>query len=477
MNEPFVYKIELDVRGMSCEACERHVQHALQSVTGVQSVVVPGWQSGQADVIATSETNLDELITAVARAGYTATVRAVNSLSPQSASSLPDALNPDFDLIIVGGGSAGFAAAIRASELGASVAIINAGPIGGTCVNVGCVPSKTLIRAVGTYYQAGRHPFQGIQTVAGNLNWAQVIAQKEALVAELRQRKYVDVLKAYPQIKLIEGQARLGPQHEVYVDGKSLRYRKLILATGASPWIPPLPGLANTPYLTSTTALSLRELPRSLIVLGANAVGLELAQMFARAGTYVTVLEVMPSIAPFEDEDIRRTLAEYMVEEGLTLIADFHASEVTYQNGRFTLKGQQGGRVASFSAEQLLVATGRRPNTAGLELETVGIKPGERGEIPVNALLQTAHPDIFAAGDVIGRDMFVYVAAYAGSLAAENALTGAGRVYDTTTIPRVTFTDPQIASVGMTEAQARQAGLDIQTTLLPMQDVPRAFVA
>jgi len=214
-----------------------------------------------------------------------------------------------------------------------------------------------------------------------------------------------------------------------------------------------------------------------MIVLGANAVGLELAQVYARAGSYVTVLEVLPRIAPFEDEDISLALAGYLEEEGLRIVPDFKTAKVEKRNGRYVLTGTQAGAERRFEAEQLLVATGRRPNTAGLGLEEAGVKLGQRGEILVNEQLQTSNPFVYAAGDVTGRDMFVYVAAYAGMLAAENALTDAGRVYDASYIPRITFTDPQVASAGLTEAQARQQGYDVRVSLLPMLHVPRALAA
>jgi mercuric reductase len=470
-------EIELDVRGMTCDSCALHVANALQAVPGVEKADVPAWESGKATVLVVPEINLDELTASVAKAGYSASIRTTKSLSAAPEAESSNHTGSDFDLLIVGGGSAGFAAAIKASELGFRAGIVNDGAIGGTCVNIGCVPSKTLIRAMDAFHQAGQARFRGVQTMAGHLNWGQVVSHKDELVNELRQTKYVDVLASYPAITLIEGRAKVKPDYTLEVNGQPYTYRKLILATGASPWIPHIPGLAETPYLTSTTALALNELPRSLVVLGANAVGLELAQVYARAGAQVIVLELLPRIVPFEDEEISQALQEALHAEGIHLVTSFNTEKVAYKNNRFILTGQAGETQVTFSAEQLLVATGRRPNTAGMGLEEAGIALDKRGEVIVNEILQSNLPDVYAAGDVTGRDMFVYVAAYAGQLATENALTDAGRVYDAAYIPRVTFTDPQVASAGLTEFEARQQGYEIKVSVLPMKYVPRALAA
>ncbi len=466
--------IELEIQGMTCGSCALHVEQALRSVPGVVEVHVPGWQSGRARVTADEATDLQTLTTAVAQAGYQAAVIREGETAPTVSRIQINENRDHFHLMVIGGGSAGFAAAIKGAELGYRVALVNAGQIGGTCVNVGCVPSKALIRALEHYHRAGEHPFRGVQTMKGALNWAQVIQQKDDLVAELRQAKYHDVLANYPNIAYLEGQAHLTGGNGVEIQGKRYAPDKIILATGASPWAPPIPGLEEASYLTSTSAMALRELPRSLIVLGANAVGLEQAQIFARAGVAVTLVELLPRIAPFEDEAISTALQETLEAEGIRVVTDFRTQQVTQTDGRVTLYAENGQTV---DGERLLVATGRRPNTRGMGLEEAGVELGPRGEVIVDETLRTTNPDVYAAGDVTGRDMFVYVAAYAGGLAAENALTGAGRRYDTAHIPRVTFTDPQIASAGLTEAQARKAGHPVKTSVLPMSYVPRALAA
>lgn len=470
-----VEKLELEIRGMTCDSCAIHVEKALKSVPGVKEVKVPGWDSGQAEVIVEGPLDPQALAEAVRRAGYDAALKRRQAAeTPKDAPATPAG---DFDLMVIGGGSAGFAAAIKAAELGHKAALVEAGTIGGTCVNIGCVPSKALIRAVEHYHRAGQHPFHGVQTAAGGLNWAQVVDHKDELVGELRKSKYTDVLTHYPEVTYIQGRARLTGENGVEIDGRPYAPRKIIIATGASPWAPPIPGLEEAGYLDSSSALDLRELPRSLIVLGANAVGLELAQIFARAGVYVTLLELLPRIAPFEDEAISQALQESLHEEGLRIVTGFQTQQVQKTAGRYHLQGTLEGETHSFEAQQLLVATGRRPNTGGLGLEEAGVALGKRGEILVDDTLRTSNPYVYAAGDVTGKDMFVYTAAYGGALAAENALAQAGRVYDSSYIARVTFTDPQVASAGLTEAQAREQGYEVKVSVVPMEYVPRALAA
>ncbi len=472
---PDLEKLELSVRGMTCDSCAVHVAKALKGVVGVTDADVPDWQSARATVVAESGVKADALAAAVREAGYSAAVKTRKPIGSPASRDGQD--GNQFGLMVIGGGSTGFAAAIKGAELGFKVALVEVGTIGGTCVNVGCVPSKTLIRSVELYHLAGQHRFRGVHTTPGRINWPEVIAHKDELVNEMRQAKYTDVLAAYPEITYIQGRARLTGKSGVEIDGKRYAPGKIIIATGASPWAPPIPGLDQIPYLDSTSALDLKELPKSMIVLGANAVGLELAQAYARAGTYVTVLEVLPRIAPFEDSDISAALTEYLEEEGLRIVPNFKTTQVERRDGRYVLTGTKNGAEVTFEAEQLLVATGRRPNTSGMGFEEAGVKLGKRGEILVNDLLLTHNPFVYAAGDVTGRDMFVYVAAYGSMLAAENALTNAGRTYETSYIPRITFTDPQIASAGLTEDQAREQGYEVKVSNLPMVHVPRALAA
>ncbi len=386
--------------------------------------------------------------------------------------------NSDFDLVIVGAGSAGFAAAIKAADLGSRVAMAEGGTLGGTCVNVGCVPSKTLIRAAETQYRRAHHGFRGVPTTDGGPDWSIVRAEKDALVAELRQAKYWDVLRAYPAITLVQEGATLGSANQVRLaSGRTLGARKILVTTGASPWAPPIPGLAEAGYLDNASAMALEHLPKSLIVIGASAVGLELAQLFARLGVRVTVLEALSRVVPAEDEAIGNALGDYLRSEGLEVHTDIQIDRVSRGSDGYAVQFHAGRETRTAHAVQLLVATGRRANSAGFGLDRIGVTLGKKGEIVVNEFLQTTIPDVYAAGDVIGDPMFVYVAAYAGALATENALTGNVRRYDLSALPKVTFTDPAVASVGLTEDQARAHGIEPLVSKLPLEHVPRALAA
>lgn len=384
----------------------------------------------------------------------------------------------DFDLIVLGGGSAGFAAAIKGADLGARVAIIEGGTLGGTCVNVGCVPSKTLLRAAEAQHTRTNHHFNGIPASDGRPDWNLVRRDKDELVTTLRREKYADVLRSYASVTLIQERAELASDHSVQLaGGRTLAANRIILATGSSPWAAPIQGLSTTPHLDSTSAMSLEHLPESLVVIGGGSVGLELAQMFARLGVAVTILEVLPHLLPTDDPALGEMLAGHLREEGLTIFTSVQIESLTSVNDRRTVEFRVAGRPERVSASYILVATGRRANSTGLALERAGINVGNKGQVVVDEFLQTSRDSIYAAGDVIGDPMFVYVAAYAGNLAAENALNGKKRRYDLSAVPSVTFTDPAVAAVGFTDAVARERGIEPLVARLGLEHVPHARAA
>ncbi len=384
--------------------------------------------------------------------------------------------NGAYDLAVIGAGSAGFSAAIAAAELGAHVALIGSGTIGGTCVNVGCVPSKTMIRATETLHQAASAArFAGIRAEGHVADWRSVLRQKDELVASLRQVKYVDLLPGYNTVAYREGQARLTPVG-VTVDGDPIKASKVIVATGAAPSLPSIPGIESVPYLTSTSALELERLPKSLLIIGGGYVGCELGQMFARAGVEVTVV-FRSRLLPEAEPEISDALTSYFREEGVVVRGGLSYRDIRHAPEGIALSVLVGDIQETIRAEQVLVATGRRANTEGMGLVEAGVQLLPNGGIKVDHQMRTTKAGVYAAGDVTGRDEFVYMAAYGARIAAENALNGGSKRYDSTAMPAVVFTDPQVASVGLTEAEARRRGLKVKTSAVPLEYVPRALAA
>ena len=385
---------------------------------------------------------------------------------------------PGKRLVIIGGGSAAFSAAIKASGLGARVTLINDGlPIGGTCVNVGCVPSKTLIRAAEVFHRAKRHEFQGISSQSQLTDFKAVTTQARELVEELRLAKYVDVVADLPDFRRIDGRGRLIAPNQVRVNGETITADRVLIATGASPLIPPIPGLGESNYLTNETAFQLEELPDSLIVLGGRYIGLELAQMFARFGSRVTLLQRSSRILPTESPDLTNALTGFLETEGIEVVTNVAATRVSRVSDTVTVETEVAGTRRTFRAAQLLLATGRTPNTQQLGLEDLGVTLNSRGFLVVDESLQTSAEGIYGAGDVLGENMFVYAAAYEGALAAENALSDTSRARDYTALPWVVFSDPQVAGVGMGEQQAAEKGLKVDISVLPLSYVPRSIAA
>lgn len=392
---------------------------------------------------------------------------------------------PDYDLAVIGSGGAAFAAAIRASGLGKRVAMVERGTIGGTCVNTGCVPSKALLAAAearNVALDAGRFPGLGSADVP--VDMAALVAGKQDLVDGMRSGKYLDLIAGYGW-DLHQGDASFtgsADQPELAIafpDAQPIRIRAAhyVVATGSSPWAPAVEGLEETGYLTSTTAMELTEVPESLLVIGGGYVALEQAQLFARLGSKVTML-VRSRLASAEEPEAGQTLAEVFADEGIRVVRRAVPERVTRDaGGAVSVTVTVAGGTREFEGTHLLVATGRRPVTAGLHLPDVGVVLGAKGEIPVADTLATANSRIWAAGDVTGHPEFVYVAAAHGALAVENAFTAAGRKIDYRHLPRVAFTSPALAAVGLTDRQASEAGIACECRVLPLEFVPRALVS
>ena len=376
---------------------------------------------------------------------------------------------------IIGSGSGAFACAIKAAENGARVTIIEGSDvIGGCCVNVGCVPSKILIRAAQLAHQQRRNPFDGLENNNPQISRALLAHQQKSRVEELREAKYESILKKNSALSLIKGYASFKNESTLIIqksDGtnKELHADRILIATGSTPSIPPIKGLEDTPYWTSTEALFEQELPQSLIVIGSSVVALEIAQAYARLGTHVTVL-ARHTLLYSEDPLLGEKLKECFENEGIKILDNTQASIVSHDGSQFSLGTNEG----TLKADKLLISTGRNANTAKLGLDSIGVESEKNGAIKVNDRMETSIANIYAAGDCSNMPQFVYVAAAAGSRAGIN-MTGGDARLDLSTMPAVIFTDPQVATVGLTEKQAISKGLDVISRVLDMENVPRAL--
>ncbi|VAW58857.1 Mercuric ion reductase [hydrothermal vent metagenome] len=376
---------------------------------------------------------------------------------------------------IIGSGSAAFACAIKAAEGGARVTIIEGGKvIGGCCVNVGCVPSKILIRAAQLAEQQRNNPFDGLENHTPALNRSRLAQQQSARVEELRIAKYQNILESNPSLSLIKGYARFKDADTLIIrsaDGEEqeLQADRILIASGSSSTIPPIEGLTDTPYWTSTEALFAEQLPAHLIVIGSSVIALEIAQAYRRLGSQVSVV-ARHTLLYKEDPLLGEKLTEVFSKEGIHVLENTQANKVTHDGSQFTLQTNNG----NLQCDQLLISTGRHANTQHLELQNTGVKTDETGAISINERMQTTAANIYAAGDCSTLPQYVYVAAAAGSRAGTN-MTGGNASLDLSDMPAVIFTDPQVATVGLTEQQANAQGIKTDSRVLDMDNVPRAL--
>ena len=383
--------------------------------------------------------------------------------------------NGSLHIAIIGSGSGAFACAIKAAENGARVTIIEGSEvIGGCCVNVGCVPSKILIRAAQLAQQQRINPFEGIDNREPKLKRSLLAQQQTARVEELRTAKYQNILESNPALNLVKGYAHFKNSRTLIVhkpdgDEQEIVADRILIATGSSPTIPSIEGLADTPYWTSTEALFAEETADHLIVIGSSVVALEIAQAYRRLGTEVTIL-ARHTLLYAEDPLLGEKLTASFEKEGIRVLTDTQASRVSHDGQIFTLESNAG----ILKSDRLLISTGRHANTGTLNLEAVGVKTDTSGAVIVNERMETSRPNIYAAGDCSTMPQFVYVAAAAGSRAATN-MTGGNATLDLTTMPAVTFTDPQVATVGLTEREANAQSINTQSRVLDMENVPRAL--
>jgi mercuric reductase len=475
---------QLKITGMTCDSCAVHVKEALENVPGVQSAEV-SYTKGSAQLAIAAGTSPDALIAAVAGLGYRAALADASNALPKGG--LLDRMRDWVDggdkashdgglhIVVIGSGGAAMAAALKAVERGARVTLIERGTIGGTCVNVGCVPSKIMIRAAHIAHLRRESPFDGgIQANPPLILRERLLAQQQARVDELRHAKYESILDGNPAIMRLAGEAR-------FKDGRNLTVRlneggervvsfdRCLIATGASAAVPPIPGLKDTPYWTSTEALVSDTIPARLAVIGSSVVAVELAQAFARLGAKVTIL-ARSTLFFREDPAIGEAVTVAFRLEGIEVLEHTQASQVAHVDGEFVLTTNHG----ELCADRLLVATGRTPNTRSLNLEAARVAVNKQGAIEIDLSMRTSAPDIYAGGDCTDQPQFVYVAAAAGTRAAIN-MTGGDASLDLTAMPAVVFTDPQVSTVGLSEQEAHHAGIETDSRTLTLDNVPRAL--
>ncbi len=474
----------LHITGMTCSSCASHVEKALLAVPGVHKAEV-SYPEALARVSGEPAPDPTMLFSAVEAAGYGVMLE---KASPGGQAGLLDKAlgwlgaatkrtggEHSLHVAVIGSGGAAMAAALKAVEQGAHVTLIERGTLGGTCVNVGCVPSKIMIRAAHIAHLRRESPFDGgIAAAPPAIRRDKLLAQQQGRVEELRHAKYENILDGNTAITVLRGEARFRDGHHLTVrltDGgeREVAFDRCLIATGASAAVPPIPGLKDTPYWTSTEALESDTIPQRLAVIGSSVVALELAQAFARLGSQVTIL-ARSTLFFREDPAIGEAVTAAFRAEDIEVLEHTQASHVAYAGGQFVLT--TGHDI--LAADKLLVATGRTPNTRGLNLEAAGVTINAQGAIVIDKGMRTSSPHIYAAGDCTDQPQFVYVAAAAGTRAAIN-MTGGDAALDLTAMPAVVFTDPQVATVGYSEAEAHHEGIEADSRTLTLDNVPRAL--
>lgn len=462
-------KYRVDVQGMTCTGCEEHIAVALEAIGAKE--IQADFRKGEAIFELPEDMEVEKAKKAIADAKYqpgeAEEVRAQEALRPDE--------EGEYDYIIIGSGGAAFSSAIEAVKHGAKVAMIERGTVGGTCVNIGCVPSKTLLRAGEINHLARNNPFIGLHTSANEVDLAPLVKQKEELVTDLRNKKYVDLVEDYG-FELIKGEARFIDEHTIEVAGMKLSAKQFLIATGAAPAMPAISGLEEVDYLTSTTLLELKKVPKRLTVIGSGYIGVELGQLFHHLGSEVTLMQRSSRLFQEYDPEISEALTKALTEQGIRLVTGATYERIEQDGEVKKVYVEVDGQKRIIESDQLLIAAGRTPNTESLNLNAAGVETGRLGEVRIDDYAKTTNERIYAAGDVTLGPQFVYVAAYQGRVAAGNALGGQKEKLDLAIVPGVTFTAPAVATVGLTEKQAKENGYDVITSVLPLEAVPRAQV-
>jgi mercuric reductase len=470
--------ITLEIEGMTCEGCATHIEKDMNATEGVLSSTV-NHETGKGefnfDADKMSKANVIDAINSVG--DYSV----VNNVDEEEVSAVNSKGQNQFDLIIIGGGSAAFSAAIKAEGLGLTTLMVNAGlDFGGTCVNVGCVPSKNLIRAAETVRLATHSNFKGIKPKGADIDFTQTIKDKKALVASLQQQKYMDVVSDFKNLTMLKGWAEFVDNKTILVNGKdTYTAANIIIATGATTNIPSIEGLNKVGYLTNVSLFDLEEKPKSLTIMGAGYIGLEIVMAYNRLGVKVRIIEFTDRPLRSQTKDITDVLVEQMNSEGIEILPNFRAFKFE-KKGNDTIihcNCPDGSTTQIVEKGHIVVATGTKPNTSNLGLENIGLKLTESGHIIVNEKMETNISNIYAAGDVTITPAFVYTAATEGSTAVNNAFSSTKTSIDYSSLPWVVFTDPQIAGAGIDEIEAEKKEIPFEVSKLDLIHVPRALAA
>jgi mercuric reductase len=463
---------EFKIIGMTCDHCAQTISKRFENKEGVTSKNVSYTDGTGRFEYNPEKISKDEIADIINSSGH----------YKVSGELLAESNHPNhFDLIIIGGGSAAFSAAIKAEDLGLNTLMINGGlDFGGTCVNVGCVPSKNLIRAAETVYHASHSNFSGIKPRGADFNFSQIIKDKKKLVATLQEKKYMDVVRDFKSLTMIKGWAEFVDNKTIIVDGNA-KYTalKFLIATGAKTNIPNIEGLNEVGYLTNATLFDIEEKPESITIMGAGYIGLEIAMAYNRLGVKVRIIEFTDRVLRTQTTDISEALETQMQKEGIELLPNFRAVKFE-KSGNETIihcKNPDGKIIQLVEKGEIVVATGTKPNTQNLGLQNIGLQLTNSGHIEVNAEMETNLPNVYGAGDVTNTPAYVYTAAYEGKVAIENAFNGAGRKVDYSSLPWVVFTDPQIVGAGLDEIQAEAKNIPFEVSKLELKDVPRAIAA
>jgi pyruvate/2-oxoglutarate dehydrogenase complex dihydrolipoamide dehydrogenase (E3) component len=391
-----------------------------------------------------------------------------------------DWANPEpagrYNLVVLGAGTAGLVSAAGAAGLGARVALVERELMGGDCLNVGCVPSKALIAAARVAAGVRNAGDYGVEVPAGTrVDFAAVMERMRRLRASLSPTDSATRFRSLG-VDVFLGSGKFTAPNTVEVAGKTLRFRRAVIATGARASTLPIPGLADAGYLTNETVFSLTELPRRLAVIGAGPIGCELAQAFARFGSEVTVLEIAPQILPLEDRDAAGLVEQSLIRDGIRFLVDCKIQGVQKQDGDRVLQIESRGQKSEVRADAILVGGGRTPNVEGLNLEAAGVTYDAKQGVHVNDRLQTSNPNVYAAGDICSRYKFTHLSDAHARIVIQNALFLGRAKASALILPWCTYTDPEIAHVGLYEHEAQKQGIAIDTIRQDLTHVDRAVL-